>query len=102
MADTDKPLVPTPASEWRKARDEGELIRLPGCGHVARLRRPNLTVLAATTNGVPNPLTPSIMHLLSSPPALDNAARIENVKRNSRAYLEVAVLCLVEPRLRLE
>jgi hypothetical protein len=102
MAKTDtKSAAPTSAAEWRRTRIEGELIRLPGSGNVARLRRPSLTAMAATTNGVPNPLSHEVMRLLASAPAATEAERIENVKRNSRGMVEVAALCLVEPRLRL-
>ena len=92
------PIAPTPADVWR----EGELIRLPGCGHVARLKRPSLTALAGTTNGVPNPLSPAVLRLIAGRPTTTLEERIENVKSNSRAFMEVAALCLIEPRLVLD
>jgi len=98
-----KPTAPTPASAWRKATVEGELIRLPGCGQVARLVRPPMSKLVLTSNGVPNPLSRNVQKLLSgAPPPKDENARWENYQQNMRGMQEVAALCLAEPRLRLD
>ncbi len=102
MSDPTPPTTPTPAAAWRRQQTDGELFRLPGCGHVARLRRPSLTALAATSNGVPNALAAAVLRLLAAPPAKTDDERVGNVKRNSQGYLEVAALCLVEPRLQLK
>ncbi len=93
------PIAPTPASQWRRQRQEGDLIRLPGSGNVARMVRPNLLALASTSNGVPNPLSARVLRLMAAPPARDDKERVENVKRNALACLEIAALCLIEPRL---
>lgn len=99
----DQPTTATPASAWRRATQDGELIRLPGSGNVARLIRPSLIALAATQNGVPNPLTAEVQKFLSgnAPPKSDGE-RWQLYQRNARAYMEVAALCLKEPRLRLD
>lgn len=95
-------ITPTNARAWRERRRAGELYTLPGSGLVARLRRPNLYALAATANGVPNGLSEAVLKLMSSRPPASDAERVENVRRNSRAFLEVAALCLVEPPLALD
>ena len=77
------------------------MIRLPGSGNIARLRKPSLFALAATSNGVPNPLSYEVMRLQASPPAASEDERIEAVRQNGRGYVEVAALCLIEPRLKL-
>lgn len=93
----------TAASAWRKATIEGELIRLPGCGHVARLVRPPMSKLVLTSNGVPNPLSRNVQKLISgTPPPKDEQTRWENYQANMRGMQEVAALCMVEPRLRLD
>lgn len=98
-----KPTAPTPASAWRRAREAGELIRLPGSGNVARLIRPPLASMVLSSNGVPNPLSRNVQKLLSgTPPPKDDAARWENYQANMRGMQELAALCLVEPKLRLD
>lgn len=93
----------TPASEWRRAAIEGELVRLPGSGNVARLVRPSLLALAATANGVPNPFTADVQRLITgTAPPKDDAERWAAYVGNSRAYKEVAALCFKEPRLILD
>jgi hypothetical protein len=100
---TKEPLTVTPASAWRTAREQGELIRLPGCGNVARLVRPPLARLALTNGGVPNPLSREVQRLLSgSAPPRDENERWKNYVANMRAMQEIAQLCLVEPKLRLD
>lgn len=96
-------LTSTPALAWKKAREEGELYTLPGSGNVARLIRPSLTALVGVTNGVPNPLSKEVMRLLAAaPPGKAEEALFANIRNNSRAYMEIARMCLVEPRLALD
>ncbi len=98
-----KPTAPTPASSWRRAREEGELIRLPGSGNVARLIRPPLSQMALSSNGVPNPLSREVQKLLAgTAPPKDEEARWKNYQANMRGMQEIAALCLKEPRLRLD
>jgi hypothetical protein len=98
-----KPTAPTPAHAWRKQREEGELIRLPGSGNVARLIRPALSMMALSSNGIPNPLSRNVQKLLAgTAPPKDEAERWANYQTNMRGYHEVAALCLAEPRLRLD
>lgn len=92
----------TNPKEHRAKRIAGELITLPGTGLIVRAVRRSLTALAATANGVPNPLSAAVLRLMASPPPKNDDERVENVKRNSRAFLEVAALCLVEPRLAID
>lgn len=93
---------PTPAVVWSQARRVGHLVRLPGSGNVARLRRPTLTALAATTNGVPNPLSDAVMRLLAAAPPKTEGERMAAFRTNNRGMLEVAALCFVEPVLVLD
>jgi len=98
-----KPTAPTPAGLWRRQREEGELIRLPGSGNVARLVRPPLAQMVLSSNGVPNPLSRDVQKLLAgAPPPKDEAGRWANYQANTRGMQELAALCLVEPKLRLD
>jgi hypothetical protein len=98
-----KPIAVTPASVWRRKREEGELIRLPGSGNVARLIRPPLAQMVLSSNGVPNPLSRDVQRLLAgSAPPKDEAGRWANYQANVRGMQELAALCLVEPKLRLD
>lgn len=93
----------TPASAWRRAREEGELIRLPGSGNIARLIRPPLASMVLSSNGVPNPLSRDVQRLLAgTAPPKDEAARWTNYQANMRGMQELAALCFVEPKLRLD
>src|SRR5262245_61777009 len=103
MTEEHPPTKPTSAADWKRSTADGDLVRLPGSGHVARLVRPSLISLAATSNGVPNPFTADVQRLLASTaPPKDDADRWSNYKRNARAYMEVAALCFREPRLVLD
>lgn len=95
--------APTPASEWRTKRKQGELIKLPGSGNVARLVRPPLASMVLTNHGAPNPLSRDVQRLLSgTAPPKDEQERWKNYQQNMRGMQELAALCLVEPRLRLD
>lgn len=101
---SEKPkLTVTPASVWRRKREEGELIQLPGSGNVARLIRPPLASMVLTSNGAPNPLSRDVQKLLAgTPPPKDEAARWANYQANMRGMQELAALCFAEPKLRLD
>ena len=93
----------TPASLWRKRREEGELIKLPGSGNVARLIRPPLASMVLTNHGAPNPLSRDVQRLLSgTPPPKDEQERWKNYQQNMRGLQELAALCLAEPKLKLD
>lgn len=89
---------PTPAAQW----SQGTLYRLPGSGHVARIRQPGLMALVAKGQ-IPNPIAADVTRLLAltEEPKTDEE-RLELFERNSRAMVEVAALALVEPRLILD
>ena len=93
------PAAATPARDWRRATTEGELYILPGSGHVARLRRPSL--MALMVRGVaPNPLSAEVVRMLAlGTPDEHESARLDSFKRNAKAYLEIAALAFVSPRL---
>lgn len=96
-------LTPTPATEWRKQSTDGELYRLPGSGHVARLRRPSLMALATRPGVIPNPLGDAVLRFLATTPdAKTDAQQIDAYRTNARAFEEIAALCLVEPHLILD
>lgn len=92
--------APTPARAWSQA----QLYRLPGCGHVARLRRPSPTALIARAGDMPNPvLSRDLLATLASdevPSDLDE--QIAAFRRNARVYVEIAALAFVEPQLVLD
>lgn len=93
---TSTPESPTTASAWAAAA-AGELYRLPGCGHVARLRRPSLVALAAGP-GIPNP----ILRLLALEGITERSSEAEKLsayQKQALAFVQVAQLAFVEPRL---
>lgn len=93
-------LQVTPASQWRRASQEGELYELPGSGMVARLKRPALLALAAKAGTVPNLLAQEVLRLegVSRTPKTEQE-QIKNYQEFSQGYIEVAKLCFVEPRI---
>lgn len=96
------PLAPTPAAAFRR----GGLYQLPHSGHVVRLRFPGLYALAMRGD-VPNGLSNAVLRLVSGASAEEStedaaARRIAAYRENARAFLEVAALCLEEPRLILD
>jgi len=100
---TKEKLTPTPAGLWRLKREEGELIRLPGSGNVARLVRPPLAQMVLSSNGASNPLSRHVQKLLAgTAPPKDEETRWANYQANTRGMQELAALCLLEPKLRLD
>lgn len=94
----------TPAAAWRRATTDGELYRLPGSGHVARLRRPSLYQLAAR-GAVDSGLAAQVLKRLTAgerPGERSEADRAQTHRENVDLFLGVAALCLVEPRLILD
>lgn len=94
------PATVTPAATFKA----GALYRLPGSGHVVRLRVPSLYSLI-TVGEVPNPLRDEVTRLLTaSGPTKqeDPDARHEITRKNARTFIEIAARCLVEPRLVLD
>jgi hypothetical protein len=90
----------TPASAWRRQAQEGELYTLPGSGNVARLRRPSLMALLSGAGHVPNPLSDAVLRFMAvADDAKTEAQKLEAYQRNVRVFVEIAKLCMVEPRL---
>lgn len=99
QAKAERPAV-TPAAEWGRKAQQGELYRLPGSGHTVRLRRPGLTALAAEVGHIPNPLAREVVKLMSAASKPETEAdRLEAYLQSARAYVAVAELCFVEPRV---
>src|SRR5687768_951231 len=95
------PTTLTPASEWA----DTHLYRLPGCGHVARLRRPSLSAMATRVGQVSNPLSPELMRFLAvtdAKPAVTEEEQIESYCKHVTAYLHMAELAFVEPKFVLD
>lgn len=92
-------LTITPAAQFRR----GGLYRLPGSGHVVRLRFAGLYALVVGGD-VPNPLRAEVTRLLTVGSAGDPSpeARQEVTRRNVQTFVELAARCLVEPRLVLD
>lgn len=61
-SDLQSPLAPTPASEWRKPREEGYLVELPS-GHRARLGPVDLSQMLLDGR-IPDLLTPFVTQML--------------------------------------
>lgn len=102
MAD-EKPTQPTPAQEWHKP--QGDLYRLPGSGNVARLRRPSMLAMAAKAGHIPNPLTDEVRRFLATTQDADKmseAQQINSYEKNVKAYVQIAALAFVEPKLILD
>ncbi len=96
------PASVTAARDWRKSSQQGELYTLPGCGNVARLRRPSLMAMAAKGT-VPNALSNDVMKLLAVVEENPTADRqIQIYGEQAQAFKEIAALSLVEPRLVLD
>lgn len=96
--------APAPAATPARAWGQAQLYRLPGCGHVARLRRPSPTALIARAGDLPNPvLSRALLSLLATNDETSTEAeQIAAYQRNARSYVEIAALAFVEPRLILD
>lgn len=93
--------APAAASAFRARSETGEVYDFPGCGLPAQLRRPSLMELSVR-GAAPNPLANEVMSLIAAdegPADLSHEERISRYQRNARAYIEVAKLCMVSPRL---
>lgn len=99
---------PTTARQWKQTAQDGELYVLPGSGHIARLRRPSLTALAAEAGEIPNPLSIEVMRFLAHADEIGGLTRpteaqlIVAYEKNARAFVEIAALAFVEPKLILD
>lgn len=89
------PVEPTPPDQWQ----QDELMRLPS-GNVARMKRPGLMTLASR-GLIPNPYLGPIRKLLAGRNGSGNTdeERWAIFDENYQAYVGVAQLALVEPRL---
>ncbi len=94
VADQSATTTTAPAADWGQA----DLYRLPS-GHVARLRRPGLMVMAV--GGLIS--NPHLKRMLAGRDvALTDEARWKVFEENARGFLACAELCLVEPRLAVD
>lgn len=94
----------TPANEWGEDVDDGVYYRLPGSGKVAKLRRPGLMGMASEAGYIPNPISDDIMRFLAdnSNDQFSNMTpqkRMEVFKKNTEAFIDMARLCFMEPRV---
>lgn len=87
------------AAELAQRFAKADLYRLKGSGQYARLRRPSLLALVAKGT-IPNPYATAITRLLgvTETPKTDEE-KIDLLKRNATAFMGVAELCFVEPRI---
>lgn len=92
------PPSPTLASAWN---DNG-LYKLPS-GKIARLKRPGVLAVASIAGGQ-NVISDATLRRLNTdtPPPQTDEERAATIRANGRAYIEVAALCFVEPRLILD
>jgi len=101
VADT---VTVTPAKEWAaKTTGDGFKYRLPGSGNVTKLRRPSLMALAARGTSIPNPLSAEVLRYVTDRGDVLNERtdeeRNEIYVKNAIAFVHIAVLCFVEPKL---
>lgn len=99
---TNGTVAVSPVDDWYKTSEEGELYRLPGSGHIARLRRPSLYALLTQASEVPNAFSADLTRLLAQPVAYDDQEKAQRIRQNARAFQEAAALCFVEPKLILD
>lgn len=89
---------PTNPAEWNAPR----LYTLPS-GNVARCVRPAIIAMAAKLGYVPNPLAAEVLAMTATTNQNDTPEQqIANFERNAPAFVQVAALALVEPKLVLE
>lgn len=93
----------TPATEWLAKTNSGFKYRLPGSGNVAKLRRPSLYAMAARGTSIPNPLSAEVMRYVTDKGDVlgerSEDERNEIYIKNAIAFVHIAVLCMVEPKL---
>jgi hypothetical protein len=94
MADT-----PTTGSEWRKAREEGYIVRLPSSGNHARLRPVALDVLIMSGK-IPDILTPAAARTLWDSPSVGSIAERAEIDREFIEMINIVVpAAMMEPRI---
>lgn len=84
---------------------EIEEVRTLPSGRRVRLRMPHLYRLLASVRGIPNPKLAAVLKLLAGEgnlEATNELQRLTSVTQMMRGLYEVAELCLVEPKLRLD
>lgn len=93
----------TSASDWAAKTNVGFKYRLPGSGNVARLKRPSLLAMAARGTSIPNPLSAEVLRYLTDKGdplgEWDEEKRNEVYVKNAIAFVHIAVLCFVEPKI---
>lgn len=94
----------TPSTTEPTARMILETRTLPS-GREVVLKMPDLYRMLATTRGVPNPALASVLKLLAGEGNVEAANELERLKSMQaqiRGLYEIARLCLVSPKLRLD
>lgn len=94
------PTSATPATEWA-AMAEGEMLRLPGSGKWARLKKVPILAMIAFAGKAPNKLADEVLRFnaISANRNANEQQQVEEYKKNSRAFLRMAEMVFVEPRL---
>lgn len=97
-----KDLKLTPAKQWRKLREEGELYELPFSGHVARLRSVALDTMLLKGE-IPNQLKAVTAEILWAASDDVQSQDIEQLVETAQAGMEllewVCKACFVEPKV---
>lgn len=91
------------ARRWKKQSTDGQWVTLPGSGEPALLKRPSLMAMAANAGHVPNPLSAEVIRFLAeNGDPLRNYSKDERAaiyKKNSRAFVEIAKLTFLDPKI---
>lgn len=94
------------SSRWRQQAVEGVWYRLPTSNELALLRRPGLQAMVGRAGQVPNPLTTEIMRFLAveRDPLKEytEGEKMAMYERNSQAFVQLAAMCFVEPKVVLD
>lgn len=104
LAEEAPPTEATPANDWA-AQADGELLRLPGSGKWARLRKVPMMAMIAFAGKSPNVLADEVLRFNA---VSTNGSRqspqeqIAQYKANVQAFIRMAAMCFVAPKLVLE
>jgi hypothetical protein len=98
--------VKASSSRWRQQAVGGVWYKMPTSDEPALLRRPGLQAMVGRAGSVPNPLTAEIMRFLAveRDPLKEytEQEKMAMYERNSQAFVQLAAMCFVEPRVVLD